>query len=163
MISLRMKIAVILFYGCAAMAVGAYFVDLKWQSDWDKHMLADAKSNQDAAENILKRQQNLQSELELAYAAAKTMQDDHKRNMANASNAAERLRVELDRIKALPASNNSNSLAERANAATDRIVLANLLAISDARAGEYAQHADELRQAVINCNNEYNAVRRLNE
>ena len=159
MISLRWQLIALIFYCCAAMAIGAYAVDLKWQSDWDAHMLADAKASQDAAEYALKRQQTLQTELEAAYATAKTMQDDHQRNLANAANAADRLRDQLNRIKAMPAVSDTNPIAERAAAATNRVVLAELFGISDQRAGEYAKHADELRQAVINCNNEYNAVR----
>jgi len=159
MISLRWQLIATLFYGCSAVAIGAYVVDLKWQSDWDAHMLSDAKANQKAAEDVLKRQQNLQTELEEAYATAKNMQDDHQRNMANADSAAKRLQHEIDRFKAMPKGSNPSPIAERAAAANDRVVLANLLAISDTRAGEYAKHADELRQAVINCNNEYSAVR----
>jgi hypothetical protein len=159
MISLRAKLTALIFYGCAAMAIGAYAVDLKWQSDWDAHLLADAKSNQDAAESALKRQQNLQTELEEAYATAKTMQNDHQRNLANAANAADRLRDQLNRIKAMPAVTNSGPIAERAAAATNRVVLAELLGISDRRAGEYAQYADENRLALIACRAEYEAVR----
>lgn len=160
MISLIWRLIALLFYGCSAMAIGAYAVDLKWQSDWDAHMLADAKANQDAAESALKRQQTLQTELEEAYATAKTMQDDHQRNLANAANAADRLRDQLNRIKALPKITDSSSIAERAATATDRVVLAELLGLSDRRAGEYAQYADENRLSLMACRAEYEAVRR---
>lgn len=159
MISLRWQLIALIFYGCAAVAIGAYAVDLKWQSDWDAHMLADAKTNQKSAEDALTRQKKLLQELDNAYKEQKALKEKHDRNIADSRAAADRLRVELDRIKALPKITDSNSIAERAAAATDRVVLAELLGISNRRAGEYAQYADEHRSALINCNNEYNAVR----
>ena len=162
MISLRAKLIALIFYGCAAMAIGAYAVDLKWKSDWDAHMLADAQSNQKAAESALKRQQNLQTELEAAYEATKTMQDDHQRNLANAANAADRLRDQLNRIKAMPAVSDSSPIAERAAAATNTRVLAELLKQSDYLAGKYAQYADENRLAMMACRAEYEVIRANN-
>jgi hypothetical protein len=161
MISLRAKLIALIFYGCSAMAIGAYVVDSKWQSDWGSHMLADAQANQKAAEDALTRQQNLQTELEEAYATAKTMQDDHQRNLANAASAAERLRDQLSRIKGMPAVTDSSPIAERAAAATNRVVLAELLGISDRRAGEYAQYADENRLALMACRAEYGVIKKL--
>lgn len=164
MISWRIKVAALLFYGAFAMGVGAYVVDLRWQSDWDAHMLADAEVNREAAEAALTKQQNLLQELDNAYKTANDLQKKHDSNVADARAASDRLRAELDRIKALPAITNTSTLAERANAATDRLLLANLLAESDEAAGAYAAEADRNRQAVVNCNAEHNAVRdALNE
>lgn len=161
MISLRAKLIALIFYGCSAMAIGAYAVDSKWQSDWDSHMLADAQANQKAAEDALKRQQNLQTELEEAYATAKTMQDDHQRNMANATNAADRLRDQLNRIKTMPAISDSSPIAERAAAATNARVLAELLKQSDYLAGKYAESAGEHKVALMACRSEFDAARQL--
>lgn len=162
MISLRAKLIALILYGCSAMAIGAYAVDLKWQSDWDAHLLADAKASQDAAESALKRQQTLQTELEAAYATAKTMQDDHQRNLANAANAADRLRDQLNRIKVMPAVTDTSSIAERAAAATNARVLAELLKQSDYLAGKYAQYADENKLALMTCRAEYEVIRANN-
>lgn len=153
------RIIAFIAYSVCLVALGFYLSDSAWQSKYDQHLLTDSKERQVSLESTLKKQQALQTELEKAYDAAKTMQDDHKRNVANADSISKRLQLELDKYKNMPKSSNTSTIAERANAATDRVVLANLLAISDARAGEYAKHADELRQAVINCNNEYNSVR----
>ena len=164
MISLRAKLIALILYGCAAMAIGAYAVDLKWQSDWDSHMLSDAKAGQKSAEEALTKQKNLLQELDNAYKEQKALKEKHDRNVTDARIAADRLRAELDRIKALPAITHTSTLAERANAATDRRVLAGMLASSDYLAGRFAAEADRNRQAVIHCNNEYNAVRTaLNE
>lgn len=160
MISLRWQLISLIFYGCAAMAIGAYVVNLKWQSDWDAHMLADAKANQKSAEDALTRQKKLLQELDNAYKEQKALKEKHDRNIADSRAAADRLRVELNRIKAMPPNNNSSSIAERAAAATNRVVLAELLGISDRRAGEYAQYADENRLALMACRAEYEAVRK---
>jgi len=162
MISLRWQLIALIFYGCAAVAIGAYAVDLKWQSDWDAHMLADAKANQKAAEDALTKQKNLLQELDNAYKEQKELKEKHDRNVADGRAAADRLRVELDRIKSLPKAGNPSSIAERANAATNTRVLAELLGASDRRAGEYAQYADENRLALMACRAEYEVIRANN-
>lgn len=159
MIGWRIKIAALLVYGAASMAIGAYVVDIKWQSDWDAHMLADAQANENTAKHALAKQQKLIKERDDATRKAAWLQAVHDRNIADALAASDRLRAELDRIKALPEITHTSTIAERANAATDRLLLAKLLGESDQRAGEYAAQADRNRQAVVNCNNEYNAVR----
>lgn len=145
------------------MAVSAYCghwaTDKSWQSDWDAHMLADAQVNENAAKHALANQQKLIKERDDATRKAEELQAVHDRNVADARAASDRLRAELDRIKALPEITHTSTIAERANAATDRLLLAKMLGESDQRAGEYAAQADRNRQAVINCNNEYNAVR----
>lgn len=143
----------------AAFAGGFWLNGVMWQGEWDSHMLEDAQANQKAAEDALTKQKNLLKELDNAYKAAEALKEKHDRNVADSRIAAERLREQLDRIKTMPASNNSSALAERANAATDRVVLANLLATSDQRAGEYAEQADKHRIALQSCINEYNAIR----
>ena len=122
-------------------------------------MLADAQANEYAAKQALAKQQRLIKELDDAKSKAAELQSTHNRNVADARVAADRLRAELDRIKALPAITHTSTLAERANAATDRRVLAGMLASSDYLAGRFAAEADRNRQAVIHCNSEYNAVR----
>lgn len=144
----------------AASAYGGHWVtDKSWQSDWDAHISADSDANRKAAETALTKQQNLLQELDNAYKTANDLQKKHDRTVAAATDSANRLRAELDRIKALPAITHTSTIAERANAATDRRVLAGLLASSDYLAGRFAAEADRNRQAVVNCVNEYNAVR----
>ncbi len=142
-----------------AFAGGFWINGALWQSKWDSHQTEDARANEKAALAALATQHKLIKDLENAQAQAKQMQDKHDRNVADARSANERLRVELDRIKALPKSVNSHTVAERANSATDRLVLAELLGESDARAGAYAEQADRNRQVAINCANEYNSLR----
>lgn len=144
----------------AASAYGGHWAtDKVWQSDWDAHMLADAQANENTAKHALAKQQKLIKERDDATRKAEELQAFHDRNIADALAASDRLRAELDRIKDLPAITHTSTISERANAATDRLLLAKLLGESDQRAGEYAAQADRNRQAVVNCNNEYNAVR----
>ena len=128
-------------------------------SHWSAHESADAKANEKAAVEMLTKQQKLLQELEHAYKTAETLTRQHKINVANAADSERRLRAELDRIKAMPTVTHTSTIAERANAATNRVVLAELLGISDSRAGIYAEEADRLRIALGACNDEYNAIR----
>lgn len=150
------------------MAVSAYgghlVTDKSWQSDWDAHMLADAEVNRKAAEATLTKQQTLLQELDNAYKTANDLQKKHDRTVADNRAANERLRAEFARLEALYAADNPSTVISSAAAATDRLVLAQLLEQSHSSYGIVAEYADRNRQAVINCNAEYNAVRTaLNE
>ena len=138
---------------------GHWLTDNAWQSKYDQHLLTDAQVNEKAAIEALTKQQKLLQELDNAYKTQKHLQEKHDRNVSDSRIAAERLRSELNRIKAMPAITHTSTIAERANAATDRLVLAELLGESDERAGAYGAEADKLRIALGQCNSEYEAVR----
>lgn len=159
MISWRLKLAAFLFYSAFCLALGAWVVDNKWQSDWDSHMLADSQANEKAATEALTQQRELLTELEKVQQNAKAMQDKLEADRLAAADSANRMRAELDRIKTSAKADNPSSISERANSATDRIVLANVLERADTAAGILADYADVNREAVINCNAEYNAVK----
>jgi response regulator RpfG family c-di-GMP phosphodiesterase len=143
----------------AAFACGFWLNGTLWQSKWDAHMLEDAQANQKAAEATLTKQKNLLQELDNAYKAAEVLKEKHDRNVADSRIAAERMREQLNRIKAMPASGNTSTLAERANAATNTRVLSELLGISDYMAGKYAEEVGKHRIALQACINEHNAIR----
>lgn len=130
-----------------------------WQSKFDSHILEDAKANQAAAESALARQKNLLQELDDAYKAQKELTEKHDRIVADSRASADRMRQQLDRIKTTPADSGSGSIAERANAATDKRVLAELLGISDQLAGRYAEEVGRHQLALSACINEYESVR----
>ena len=139
--------------------LGHWMTDNHWQAKYDQHLSADSKANEKAATEALTKQQELLQELEHAYKTAETLTRQHKINVANAADSERRLRAELDRIKAMPAVTHTSTLSERAAEATNRIVLAELLGISDHQSGIYAEEADRLRIALEQCNSEYEAVR----
>ncbi len=141
------------FYG------GWYVNGARWEAR-NAELVADyARQQQQAATEALTKQQKLIKDLDNAKRTTMALQEKHDRNVADSRAASERLRIELDRIKALPAVNSSSTIAYRANAATDRLLLANLLGESDERAGAYAEEADRLRVALSACNSEYESVR----
>lgn len=147
---------------CASLALvylGHWVADNHWQAKYSALEASYAKSAEKAATDALTKQQKLLQELDNAYKTQKHLQEKHDRNVSDSRIAADRLRIELDRIKALPTINNTSTIAERANAATDRLVLAELLGESDERAGAYGAEADKLRIALGQCNSEYEAVR----
>lgn len=139
--------------------IGHWMTDNHWQAKYDQHLLADSQANEKAAVETLTKQQKLLQELDNAYKSQKHLQEKHDRNVTDSRIAADRLRSELNRIKAMPQINNTSTIAERANAATDRLLLAELLGESDERAGAYGAEADKLRIALEQCNSEYEAVR----
>lgn len=143
----------------AAFASGFWLNGVFWQGKWDAHMLEDSQVNQKAVEAALIKQKNLLQELDNAYKKAEVLKEKHDRNVADSRIAAERMREQLDRIKVMPASNNSSTLAERANAATNTRVLSELLGISDYMAGKYAEEVGKHRVALQACINEHNAIR----
>ena len=143
----------------AAFAGGFWLNGVMWQGKWGAHMLEDAQLNQKAAEDTLTKQKNLLQELDNAYKAAVALKEKHDRNVADSHIAAERMREQLNRIKAVPSNNNPSTLAERANAATNTRVLSELLGISDYMAGKYAEETGKHRIALQSCINEYNSVR----
>ena len=159
MIGWRLKLAAFLFYSALCVAFGAWVVDNKWQSDWDSHMLDDAQANEKAATAALNQQRSLINELEKVQQNAKEMEEKFNADRIAANDAVNRMRTELGRIKALPKGNGSTAISVSANAATDRILLANVLERADAAAGIMAEYADRNRKAVIQCNAEYNAIR----
>lgn len=141
-------------------ALGGYKIaDLQWSAKWSSHMQADAEANAKASSEALTKQQKMLQELENAYKTAEQLKKVHSDDLDAADAAADRLRQQLDRIKAMPAGGNSTPISERAAAATDARVLAELLAQSDRMAGVYAEQAGINLQSAVNCANEYNAVR----
>ena len=138
---------------------GHYVTNNHWQTKWSERDTADAIASAKAANDALTKQKNLLQELENAYETQKRLQEKHDRNVSDSRIASERLRVELDRIKALPKVTHTSTVAERANAATDRLLLSQLLGESDERAGIYAGEADKLRIALKACNDEYGLIK----
>jgi hypothetical protein len=145
--------------GVALFAAGWFVNGALWESKWDAHMLADSQANEKAATEALTKQQNLIKELDHVRQASIQIKEKHDRNVSDSRIAADRLRSELNRIKALPAITHTSTIASRAADATNRVVLSELLGISDSRAGIYAEEADKLRIALGQCNSEYEAVR----
>jgi hypothetical protein len=144
---------------CLASSYASHWVtNNHWQAKWADRDSADAKAQTQIYAEAHEKQQKLNAELRHAYQIAKDMQDKFESDRIAAADTSKRLRDEIAKYK-VSASNHSSTISISANAATDRLLLANLLGESDERAGAYAEEADRNRQAVINCNNEYQALR----
>jgi hypothetical protein len=144
-----------------AASLGGYKVaDWQWSAKWSAHMTADAEANQKALEEVQNKQKRLTVELEHAYKTAKDLQDKYESDRIAAADSAQRLRDQIEKYRAAAGNDNSTTISVSANAATDRLLLANVLTRIDERAGVLAAYADANRNALINCNAEYNAVRK---
>lgn len=146
----------------AALFVGIFagykITDNRWQTKWAHHIVEDAKASKDASDNILKLQTDIITERNNANIIAAKLQENHKLAIAAANASADSLREQIARIKALPTTSNTGSIRSSAAAATDRLVLAELLGRADATAQRMAEYAEENRMSAINCRNEYNAI-----
>jgi hypothetical protein len=142
-------------------SLGGYKVaDWQWQAKWSAHMTADAEANAKAAQDAIDKQNELTAQLDRVKSDEKDWQEKYAKTVADNSAANKRLRDEFDRIKSMHKTGDSGIVSVSSAAATDRLVLTRLLDQSHARNGILAEYADRNRQAVINCNAEYNAVRK---
>ncbi|WP_396180152.1 DUF2514 family protein [Flavobacterium sp.] len=159
MISLRAKLIALVFYGCAGIAIGAYAVDSKWQSDWDSHMLADAHAQVAAAESAARDQAKILTELEQSHAESEKRRDALAAAERHSAELSGRLHDAIEARKRLLQAGNTGAVAARANAATDALVLAELFGRAEQRATNLAGYADKHRAALMACRAEYEAVR----
>jgi hypothetical protein len=131
-----------------------------WQAKWSERDAADAVAQSQVYAEAHEKQQKLSEELKHAYEIAKNMQDQREADRIAAADTSRRLRDEIARHKT-SAINHPSTISSGANTATDRLVLVNVLERADEAAGALADYADRNRQAVINCNNEYQALQVL--
>jgi hypothetical protein len=160
MINWQIKAAIALVSVLGAGYAGHMVTHNHWSAKWAERDAADAKAQTQIYAEAHDKQQKLNAELQHAYQVAKDMQDKFESDRIAAADTSKRLRDEIARHKA-SAINHPSTISSSANAATDRLVLANVLERADEAAGALADYADRNRQAVINCNNEYQALQVL--
>jgi len=159
-INWQIKAAIALVAVLGAGYAGHVVTHNHWSAKWSGRDAADAKAQTQIYAEAHEKQQKLNAELQHAYQVAKDMQDKFEADRVAAADTSQRLRDEIARHKA-SATNHPSTISSSANAATDRLVLINVLERADAAAGALADYADRNRQAVINCNNEYQALQVL--
>ena len=160
MISWQIKVAIALVAILGAGYAGHLVTHNHWSVKWADRDAADAKAQTQIYTEAHDKQQKLNAELQHAYQVAKDMQDKFESDRIAAADTSKRLRDEIARHKA-SAINHPSTISSSANAATDRLVLVNVLERADEAAGALADYADRNRQAVINCNNEYQLLRAI--
>jgi hypothetical protein len=140
---------------------GHEWSDRDWSQRWAERDTADATARAVAAESAARQQRTLLTELEQSY--------DESEKRRNALAAAERRNTELstelrDAIEArkrLLQAGDTSTVAARANAATDALVLAELFGRAEQRATNLAGYADEHREALMACRAEYDIIRKV--
>jgi hypothetical protein len=151
-------IGVICLLVCSAWG-GHEWSDRDWSQRWAERDTADARAQLAAAERAATEQREILTELEQSYAESE--------NRRNALAAAERrnnelsgqLRDAIEARKRLLQADSTGTIAARANAATDALVLAELFGRAEQRATNLAGYADKHRAALMACRAEYEAVR----
>lgn len=153
LLKLTLPIAVIFSAACS------YWVtDKSWQTRWDAHMLQDAKESIAALKSIRDRETRIAELQTEAENNAKKLQAEYAASIAAAADVNERLQHALNQRMSRPAATGACTIAERATAATDKLVLADLFRRADSRAGALAEYADRARSAGLICEQKYNAL-----
>lgn len=141
------------------LAISAYaghsFTENLWQARWSERDASDAKAIQVVTDQYRKAEQDLselRSKIDEEHAKKSTEIDTAVANAVG-------LQQQIHDAAMSRAAANSCSIAERANAATDATVLANVLGRIDRRAGEVAEIAERWRLAGEACQAEYEAAR----
>lgn len=137
---------------------GYWIADTRWQKTYAEHIAADARVNEQATARALTKQREYRDNLNEVQEYAKSLEKtiaDHKSDNDTANDGVQQ---QFDRIEALPQISADATIAERAAAATDRIVLAQLLSWTHQAYRRTAEQADENRKAGLICEAEYTAL-----
>ena len=143
----------------AAFAGGFWLTGVLWQGKWDARDKADALSVVAAQEAERAKERQWQADIQRVHDEAK------KRNKAIAADAAElsatasRLRDKIKSMSAGQQGGNSTIADISRSAATDKVVLGQLLEWSVGTNETLARYADQNREAALTCGAAYNAIR----
>jgi hypothetical protein len=145
--------AVLLSFG-----FGCWTADNHWSAKWTARDAADATQlalAQAVARQTEKQWRDKQEAINNEYQKLRTEKAAADRQL---DDVGERLRIALQSRTSRTAEYTS-PIAERAAAATDRLLLAELFRSADERAGALAKLVGESRLAGLQCQAEYNALR----
>lgn len=143
----------------AAFAGGFWLNGTLWESKWSERDKADSLSVVAAQEAERTKERQWQADIQRVHEDAKKRQETIAADAAELSDTANRLR---DKIKSLPTSQqggNSTAADISRSAATDKVVLGQLLEWSVGTNETLARYADQNREAALTCNAAYNALR----
>lgn len=149
-------IGVIFLLACSAWA-GHEWSDREWQAKWSSRDATEAKARSDAVEAAVKKHNERRIELERITNETKQLLADEIVAKRNAVDAADGLRQSLENFMRRAGNNTGTTTAERAAAATNITVLANVLGRADRRAGELAEIAGQRYVAGLDCQKRYEA------
>ena len=149
---------------CLSLAIsdfagGFWLNGVMWQSKWDSRDKADALAVVATQEAERKKERQWQDDLQKVHDDAKKRQDIIAADAAELSDVAGKLRKQIRRMSTGQQGENSTVADISRAAATDKIVLSELLSWSVGANEQLARYADQNREAALACNAAYNAIR----
>lgn len=140
----------------ALTAFGGYkYADNQWRADWALRDADEATARIEAVDNAVTTHKKRIEELEAATNETKIALAKTELAKRAADSAADSLRDTLENYVRRAGNRDTSTTAERAAAATDITVLADVLRRADRRAGELAEIADRQRVAGLECERRY--------
>lgn len=143
----------------AAFAGGFWLNGVMWESKWSERDEADALSVVAAQEAERTKERQWQSDLEKVHEDGKKRQQIIADDAAELNDTVERLRSKIKSMSAGEQGGNSTIADISRSAATDKIVLGQLLEWSVGTNETLARYADQNRESALTCNAAYNALR----
>lgn len=158
--------ALLILLAVASALYGAYrhgvtVADTKWQAKWDEQVGAQSQAVATTTTEYRTEEQRRQSAANQVANNARQEQTAALADAADADAAGDRLRSEAGKLAASASCVPSDpGIADRGkNATRAAMVLSDLLSRADARAGELARYADQLRVAGQACEAASNSLK----
>lgn len=156
-----MKLSLAIGAGALALglALGAKAVNSYWETKWANAELAKAKAQVDAVDKALETYRDQLARLEETNATTKQALADALDAAYRADRANDGLQQQIDNsVRRGSQCSATSSTSERAAAATELVVLADVLRRANNRAGELAKIADEARIRGLACETSYRSI-----
>jgi len=143
----------------AGLFLGHWLTNNYWSAKWSEHIAQDATESVKAANDALKKQNELISQLDKVQTDAKNQQAKLKADADNLSATADSLRKQLAMSESASTDATAAITKLRRAAATDSVVRAELLNWSISTNAELARIADDSRARGLACEKAYNSIR----
>jgi hypothetical protein len=158
MINWQIKAVIIAFSLLLSGFVGHWLTNNHWQAKWAGRDASDALQVAQAQATARLTEQKWRDKQEAINNEYQKLRTEKAAADRKLDDVGERLRIALQ-SRASRTSEYTSPIAERAAAATDRLLLAELFRSADERAGALAKLVGESRLAGLQCQAEYNALR----
>lgn len=143
----------------AAFAGGFWLNGVMWQGKWDARDKSDALAAVAAQEAERVKEHQWQEDIQRVHEDGKKRQQAIADDAAELNDTVERLRGKIKSLSAGEQGGDSAIASISRSAATDKVVLGQLLEWSVGTNETLARYADQNREAALTCNAAYNALR----